>query len=51
MITIGIDPHKHTHTAVAIDIDRQPIGLIEIPSDPRMLASLRRWASSWPGRM
>ena len=31
--TIGIDPHKATHTAVAIDEDETVLGEITLPAD------------------
>ena len=30
MVIIGIDPHKATHTAVAIDGDEQPIARLQV---------------------
>ena len=29
-VIIGIDPHKATHTAVAIDGDEQPIARLQV---------------------
>ena len=31
--TIGIDPHKATHTAVAIDETEQVLGELTVPAD------------------
>ncbi len=32
-ITIGIDPHKASHTAVAIDGDEHPIARLTVTAD------------------
>ena len=50
MITIGIDPHKRSLTAVAVQPDGQthpPIRLIVDKSTP---AALLAWADQWPER-
>jgi transposase len=50
LITIGIDPHKRTHTAVAIDDRRRRIGELEIVASAGMTRSLLDWAGGWPER-
>ena len=30
LVTIGIDPHKRTHTAVAVDEHRQQLGELQV---------------------
>lgn len=50
MITIGIDPHKRTHTAVAIDDRRRRLGELKIVASTRMIRSLLDWAAAWPER-
>lgn len=50
MITIGIDPHKNTHTALALDEHRHVLGAFEARNDARAAARLRRWAAQWPDR-
>lgn len=50
MITIGIDPHKRTHTAVAIDEQRRKLGELEVVASARMARSLLAWARAWPAR-
>ena len=50
MITIGIDPHKRTHTAVAIDEQRRKLGELEVAASARMARELSDWAQSWPSR-
>jgi hypothetical protein len=43
-VIIGIDPHKSTHTAVAIDRDEQPLARVQLVAD-RCQAG-----GCWPGR-
>jgi transposase len=50
LITIGIDPHKRTHTAVVIDEHRRKIGGLAVVASPAMTRTLLRWASAWPTR-
>ena len=50
MVTIGIDPHKRTHTAVAVDEHRQQLGELQVVASPAMTPTLLRWASAWPAR-
>jgi hypothetical protein len=48
MVVIGIDAHKRTHTAVAVDdVGRQLAHTTVKATSARHLA-LRRWASRWP---
>lgn len=49
MITIGIDPHKRTHTAVAIDAGRRKVGEVEVVAATQMTVTLLGWAAAWPG--
>ena len=44
MITIGIDPHKRTHTAVAVSGVGQLLGEITIPADQNGHRQLLEWA-------
>ena len=50
LVTIGIDPHKRTHTAVAVDEHRQQLGELQVVASPAMTRTLLRWASAWPAR-
>jgi transposase len=50
VITIGIDPHKRTHTAVAIDEQRRKLDELEVIASSRMARELLDWAQSWPSR-
>ena len=53
-VIIGIDPHKATHMAVAIDGDEQPIGRLEVLADrcqtQRLLRGPYRWVRNARGR-
>ncbi len=44
-VIIGIDPHKSTHMAVAIDGDEQPIGRLEVSADRCQMQRLLAWAA------
>jgi transposase len=50
VIVIGIDPHKRTHTAVAVDQHEQPIAQLTLVADPTCAVSLLDWAAAWPER-
>ncbi|MGW3344492.1 IS110 family transposase [Nonomuraea rubra] len=50
MITIGIDPHKSSLTAVAIDAAGQPISQRRFTVDSGTFRRLTTWAAAWPGR-
>jgi transposase len=47
--TIGIDPHKTTHTAVAIDRSEMVLGEITVPADRYQTKKLIDWASQLDG--
>ena len=47
--TIGIDPHKATHTAVAIDESETVLGEITVPADRYQTKKLMEWASELNG--
>ncbi len=47
--TIGIDPHKATHTAVAIDDDETVLGEFTIRADKDQTTKLIDWAGSVDG--
>jgi transposase len=44
-VIIGVDPHKGTHTAVAIDRDEQPIARLEVVADRCQTERLLAWAA------
>jgi transposase len=44
MLTVGIDPHKHVHVAVAVDTNGRPVGKpLTVRNDPRQVAALLQW--------
>jgi len=47
--TIGIDPHKATHTAVAIDEAETVLGEITVPADRYQTTRLMDWAGDVNG--
>jgi hypothetical protein len=47
--TIGIDPHKATHTAVAIDDPEPVVGELTVPADRDQTNRLVEWASRLDG--
>jgi transposase len=49
-VTIGIDPHKGSHTAVALDEHESVLGQLRVRSGPEQLARLAEWAKAWTGR-
>ncbi len=46
--TIGIDPHKATHTAVAINESETVLGELTVPADRDQTKTLLDWAAG-PG--
>ncbi len=44
-VIIGIDPHKATHTAVAIDGDEQPVASLQVVADRAQTQRLLAWAA------
>ncbi len=50
MITIGVDPHKSSHTAIALDDGGQVLGQLRVPANRAMLRRLGSWAEPWPER-
>jgi len=51
VITIGIDPHKSSHTAVALDETGAPLGELRVLADKSTLVRLRAWSADWPQRV
>src|ERR1039457_2541075 len=50
MVVIGIDPHKGSHTAVAIDDDERKLDEMRVRADRRQLERLTAWATAFPER-
>jgi transposase len=47
---IGVDPHKGSHTAVAVDEAEQCLGELRVRSGPSQVDRLVRWAEAFPER-
>jgi transposase len=47
VITIGIDPHKRSVTAVALDAHSQPLGSLRVAMTGRAVVPLLAWAVRW----
>jgi transposase len=50
MVLIGIDPHKGSHTAVAIDRDETKVAELRLRSSKQQCAQLLEWAAAFPER-
>src|SRR6516165_1076531 len=50
-VMIGIDPHKGSHTAVAVGAAEQPLGKLRIRACPAQAEQLVAWAAAWPERI
>jgi transposase len=50
VITIGIDPHKASLTAVAVDPSGTRLGHRRLLVNAGMVSQLVAWAAGWPGR-
>jgi transposase len=49
-VMIGVDPHKGSHTAVAIDAAEQPLGKLRVRASASQAQRLVAWAVAWPER-
>ena len=50
MVTVGIDPHKHVHVAVAVDAGGKRIGKpLTIRNDGQLIIALLKWIRSITG--
>lgn len=43
MVTVGIDPHKHVHVAVAVDAAGRRIGQLTVKNDGLVITNLLTW--------
>jgi transposase len=50
-VIIGIDPHKHSHTAVALDQDDRVLGSLRVDADRSQVDRLLAFAVPWPERV
>ena len=52
MFVIGVDPHKHSHTATVVDPGTNTeLGSLRIESSWAGYERLRTWADAWPERV
>jgi hypothetical protein len=49
-VMIGVDPHKGSHTAVAIGPAEEPLGRQQVRACPDQAGQLLAWAAAWPQR-
>src|SRR5215469_1310746 len=49
-VMIGVDPHKGSHTAVAIGAGEEPLGQLQVHACPSQAEQLVAWAAAWPER-
>jgi transposase len=50
VITIGIDPHKRSLTAAALDSNSRLLGQLRLPTTGQAAQQLLAWAAGWPER-
>ena len=49
-VMIGVDPHKASHTAVAISAAEEPLGELRVRACAGQAERLLEWAAAWPQR-
>jgi transposase len=49
-VMIGVDPHKGSHTAVAIGVAEEPLGQLRVRACAGQAQRLLAWAAAWPQR-
>jgi transposase len=47
-VMIGVDPHKASHTAVAVSAAEEPLGELRVRACVAQLERLLAWAQAWP---
>ncbi len=50
VVMIGVDPHKASHTAVAIGVAEEPLGELRVRASAAQAERLVAWAAAWPER-
>src|SRR5260221_3957784 len=50
IVMIGVDPHKGSHTAVAIGSDEERLGQLRVRASASQAQRLVKWAVAWPPR-
>ena len=49
-VMIGVDPHKASHTAVAVSAAEEPLGELRVRACVAQAERLLAWAQAWPQR-
>ena len=49
-VMIGIDPHKGSHTAFALDANETKLGQVRVPAAVGQVDRLLQWSARWPER-
>jgi transposase len=49
-VMIGVDPHKGSHTAVAVGADERQLGRLRVGASAGQARQLVEWAAAWPER-
>jgi transposase len=49
-VVIGVDPHKGSHTAVAISPAEEPLGELRVRASAGQAQRFLAWAAAWPLR-
>ena len=50
-VMIGVDPHKASHTAVAISAAEEQLGELRVRASGAQAERLLAWAAAWPQRI
>src|SRR5580700_8872402 len=50
VVMIGVDPHKGSHTAVAVSAAEEPLGQLRVRASAVQAERLLAWAQAWPER-
>jgi transposase len=50
VVMIGVDPHKASHTAVAVNAAEEPLGQLRVRASAVQAERLLEWARAWPER-
>ena len=49
-VIIGIDPHKSSHTAVALDAAGEVLAELRVTAGKHQIHQLQTFAAAWPDR-
>jgi len=50
VVVIGVDPHKGSHKAVAVNACEEPLGQLRVRASAVQAERLLEWARAWPER-